>query len=101
MLVAFHAAVAAAPPAIVERAERACSRQTWFHPERPGHGAAQYGSTVVVVECERSEDNAFRVDRISVYIQGGEGLADADDLNAVEAHTCRPFRGTPCGVSAL
>lgn len=101
MITTVSAAISAAPPAIVERAERACSRQTWFHPERPGHGAVQYGSSVVVVECERSESNVFRVDSIRVYLQAGEGLADADELNAVEARTCRPFRGTPCEVSAL
>lgn len=90
----------ATPPAIIERAERACSRQTWYHPERSGHGAAAYGSTTIVVECERSESNVFRVDRITVFVQSEDGLADPSELTMLEERTCKPFRGTPCEVSA-
>ena len=88
------------PSAIMQQAVGACSRQTWYHPERPGHGAVSYGSTVVVVECERSESDVLRVDRISVYLAAGDGLADAGELNALEDAACWPYRGIPCEVIA-
>lgn len=100
MLTAFHAAVSAAPPAYIRQAEQICAKRTWFAPETEGRVAQQFGSTIVRVECHRSEDNALTFDRITVFIQAGDGLADAGLLNEIEADTCRPFRGVPCEVSA-
>lgn len=88
------------PPAIIERAETACARYTWDHPQGRAMRSYSYGNRRITVACERFEDNSLEIQQItiSLYLPEGDEIGDPNELLNVEQETCAKFKGVPCEV---